>query len=81
MILQGLNNLPLLIATTTRPTGKPEVILALTIILVVLVILLIISIFLLLYCVLKRKGGRTERRKRDKYEQRRWVNIPDRFRN
>ncbi|MCP9262865.1 hypothetical protein DINM_006241 [Dirofilaria immitis] len=67
MVLQGLNIEPT--TATVAPTGKPEVILALTVVLVVLIILLIISIFLLLYCVLKRQEGRIERRKREDYER------------
>ncbi|VDN81189.1 unnamed protein product [Brugia pahangi] len=62
MILQGMVKMPIPITSTVAPTGKPEVILALTIVLVVLVIFLIISIFLLLYCVLKRQGGKIERK-------------------
>uniref|UniRef100_A0A0R3S209 Uncharacterized protein n=1 Tax=Elaeophora elaphi TaxID=1147741 RepID=A0A0R3S209_9BILA len=69
MRLQGLLKIPPSIITTVAPIGKPEVVLALSIVLVILVIILIISIFLLLYCVLKRQGGRTERRKREEYER------------
>nr|CTP81147.1 Bm9497 [Brugia malayi] len=74
MILQGMVKMPIPITTTVAPTGKPEVILALTIVLVVLVIFLIISIFLLLYCVLKRQGGKIER-KRVEQEKRRATGI------
>ncbi|CAG9532270.1 unnamed protein product [Cercopithifilaria johnstoni] len=72
MILQGLIEMPSAITSTVEPTGKPEFVLALSIVLVIFVIILIISIFLLLYCVLKRQGGgRAERRKHDDYERRR----------
>ncbi|EFO18055.1 hypothetical protein LOAG_10444 [Loa loa] len=63
MILQGLVKMPTSITSTVAPTGRPEVVLALTIVLVILVILLIISIFLLLYCVLRRQGRSAEQRK------------------
>ncbi|EJW84092.1 hypothetical protein WUBG_04997 [Wuchereria bancrofti] len=79
MILQGMAKMPLPVTSTVAPKGKPEVILALTIVLVVLVILLIISIFLLLYCVLKRQGGKMER-KRVEQEKRR-ASTSDSFRN
>uniref|UniRef100_A0A915PM27 Uncharacterized protein n=1 Tax=Setaria digitata TaxID=48799 RepID=A0A915PM27_9BILA len=63
--------MPTLTTSTVAPSGKQEMVLALTIVLVVLIIILIISVFLLLYCVLKRQEGRIERGKRNDYEQRR----------